>query len=855
MTAPLRLGTRRSALATAQAQRVADALTARTGRAVELVEVTTYGDTSSAALSQIGGTGVFVSALREALLAGEVDLAVHSLKDLPTAPPEGLALAAVPLREDPRDVLVARDGLTLGELPPGATDRHRLAAPGRPAARPRPRPRGRRRSAATSTPGSGWSPTGPSTPSSWRGPGWPASAGSTRSPRCSTRSRCSPPPARAPGGRVPMAHDASSTTTLDLLGALDDAATRLAVTPSEPCSPLSRPAAPPLSGPTAKPPTRSPASRNPSCTCVPSSAPSTAPRRSGCPPPDLSARHHGSVATSRPSCSPKVRPISCGSASSDPPELRQEEARQAVGSVAFVGAGPGDPGLLTVRAVELLARADVVVTESQDDAFVRRFCRPDVEVVDGSLGDDGQPLSHAVRARLVVKAAKSGGLVVRLLDGDPFLDATGSEEAAGCAKAGIPFEVVPGVSSIAAVPAYAGIPLTSAKHREVRVVDVAEGSVDWSSLGEGTATLVLLSATKLIGDVAKALVAAGRAPETPVAVTRGGTTTEQRTVTSTLERIAADVKAAKLAPPTITVVGDTVTLRDQLSWFETKPLFGWRVLVPRTKEQAGALSEQLRAATAPCPTRCRPSRSSRRAPRSRWSAPSRAWSPAATSGSPSPRATRSRPCARSSRSTASTPARSPASRSPRSASRPRPTLLAFGIKPDLVPSGEQSAAGLLEDWPPYDPVFDPIDRVFLPRADIATETLVAGLVELGWEVDDVTAYRTVRAAPPAAPIREAIKSGGFDAVLFTSSSTVRNLVGIAGKPHASTVIACIGPATAKTAEEHGLRVDVLAPTPSVAALAEALAEYGASLRSSAVAAGEPVLRPSQKRATARRKAT
>ena len=115
-----------------------------------------------------------------------------------------------------------------------------------------------------------------------------------------------------------------------------------------------------------------------------------------------------------------------------------------------------------------------------------------------------------------------------------------------------------------------------------------------------------------------------------------------------------------------------------------------------------------------------------------------------------------------------------------------------------MPSGEQSAAGLLEDWPPYDPVFDPIDRVFLPRADIATETLVAGLIELGWEVDDVTAYRTVRASPPPAETREAIKGGGFDAVIFTSSSTVRNLVGIAGKPHHVTVIACIGPATAKT---------------------------------------------------------
>jgi uroporphyrinogen III methyltransferase/synthase len=144
--------------------------------------------------------------------------------------------------------------------------------------------------------------------------------------------------------------------------------------------------------------------------------------------------------------------------------------------------------------------------------------------------------------------------------------------------------------------------------------------------------------------------------------------------------------------------------------------------------------------------------------------------------------------------------------------------------------------------------------VFLPRADIATDTLVAGLQEIGWEVDDVTAYRTVRAAPPAAPVRDAIKNGIYDAVVFTSSSTVRNLVGIAGKPHTATVVACIGPATAKTAEEHGLRVDVLASEPSAAAVVDALAEYGNGLRTAAIEAGEPVLRPSEKRPAARRRA-
>jgi uroporphyrinogen III methyltransferase/synthase len=180
-------------------------------------------------------------------------------------------------------------------------------------------------------------------------------------------------------------------------------------------------------------------------------------------------------------------------------------------------------------------------------------------------------------------------------------------------------------------------------------------------------------------------------------------------------------------------------------------------------------------------------------------------------------------------------------------------LREFGIKPDLIPEGEQSGEGLAEVWPPYDDVLDPINRVLLPRADIATETLVARLTDLGWEAEDVTAYRTVRAAPPPAPIREAIKGGGFDAVLFTSSSTVRNLIGIAGKPHAVTVIAVIGPQTARTAAEFGLRVDVTAPKPSATALVDALAEYGAGIREAAVAAGEPVRKPSERRRGARRR--
>jgi uroporphyrinogen III methyltransferase/synthase len=297
-----------------------------------------------------------------------------------------------------------------------------------------------------------------------------------------------------------------------------------------------------------------------------------------------------------------------------------------------------------------------------------------------------------------------------------------------------------------------------------------------------------------------------------------------------------------------------VGLRDSLSWFETKPLFGWRVLVPRTKEQSGTLADRLRAYGAvpeEVPTiAVEPPRTPQQMERAIKGLVTGRYEWVAFTSRNAVKAVRERfeEYGLDARAFAGIKVAAVGDQTAND-------LLAWGIKPDLVPSGEQSAAGLLEDWPPFDAVFDPIDRVFLPRADIATENLVAGLVERGWEVDDVTAYRTVRAAPPAAPIREAIKSGGYDAVVFTSSSTVRNLVGIAGKPHTSTVIACIGPATAKTAEEHGLRVDVLAATPAVDSLASALSEYGASIRTAAVAAGEPVLRPSQKRTPARRKAT
>ncbi|MFJ6855153.1 uroporphyrinogen-III synthase [Streptomyces sp. NPDC091271] len=537
------------------------------------------------------------------------------------------------------------------------------------------------------------------------------------------------------------------------------------------------------------------------------------------------------------------------------------------GHVTFLGAGPGDPGLLTLRAVEALASADVLVAEPDVLDVVRCHARagvstPEMTVVDMASTPAGVPVLRDA-ANLVMEAAKGGRRVVRAVTGDPGLDGNTGAEMLACAAAGVPFEVVPGIANAVGVPAYAGVPLRDAQGADVRFVDARTASDRcWSEVGASDATAVVSASLDSVAAAAGELVSAGRKPDTPLTVTIAGTTTRQRTWTATLGTIAQVLKQAKVLPspdghlPVIAVVGErsSAAQRDQLAWFESKPLFGWKVLVPRTKEQAASLSDQLRSYGAvphEVPTiAVEPPRTPQQMERAVKGLVTGRYEWIAFTSVNAVKAVREKfeEYGLDARAFAGIKVAAVGEQT-------GAALVDFGVKPDLMPSGEQSAAGLLEDWPPYDPVFDPIDRVFLPRADIATETLVAGLIELGWEVDDVTAYRTVRASPPPADTREAIKGGGFDAVLFTSSSTVRNLVGIAGKPHNVTVIACIGPATAKTAEEHGLRVDVLSPEPSVHKLAQALADFGAQRRDAAKEAGDPVTRPSERRPGARRRRT
>ncbi|MGY2078333.1 uroporphyrinogen-III synthase [Modestobacter sp. SYSU DS0657] len=502
------------------------------------------------------------------------------------------------------------------------------------------------------------------------------------------------------------------------------------------------------------------------------------------------------------------------------------------GTVVFVGAGPGDPELLTARASAAIAGADTVLVDPDVSAAVTEAVReahPDLELTPVS----GEPADVAKGA---VAAAKNGNVVVRLVAGDPFTSDAVVKEALAVTRTSVPFDVVPGVAVSTAVPGYAGVPLggTSVTADVRPGADAPADLTALASAASGTgAALVLQASAEQLPTLAAGLVEGGLPGSTPVLVTAGGSSTAQKSVAGKLAAVAEKSAGLDtLTGPVVVTVGAAVDKRGKLSWWESRPLFGWRVLVPRTKEQAGEMSDRLRAYGAvpvEVPTiAVEPPRSPAQMDRAVKGLVTGRYGWIVFTSTNAVRAVREKfvELGLDARAFAGVKVACVGEQTAQA-------VRDFGIVPELVPTGDQSSEGLLADFPPYDDVFDPIDRVLLPRADIATETLAAGLQERGWEIDDVTAYRTVRAAPPAAAVREAIKGGGFDAVCFTSSSTVRNLVGIAGKPHAKTVVAVIGPATAASATEFGLRVDVQPETAAVGPLVDALAAFAEARRAEA----------------------
>jgi uroporphyrinogen III methyltransferase/synthase len=513
------------------------------------------------------------------------------------------------------------------------------------------------------------------------------------------------------------------------------------------------------------------------------------------------------------------------------------------GRVVLVGAGPGDPGLLTLRGQRWLAAADIVV---HDDLVHRRILdsvRPDAEVIPvGRPHGEGERLAQADIEKLLVERARAGKTVVRLKNGDPFVFGRGAEEAQALRAAGIPFEVVPGVTSAIGALAYAGIPATHRDHASLITIATGHqayppGSTEpgppdlpWDALARQGGTLVFLMAVRQLAGVLAALVAAGLDPATPAALVQRGTLGSQRTVEGTAGTLAERARVAGVTPPAVLVVGGVVTLREHVRWFEGRPLLGRRVVVTRPREQAGELARVLEDAGAEVvlfPTiAIAPPPDPAALDRAVVAASGYDW--LLFTSANGVRAFFARFAARGGdvRELASVRI---GVIGPETAAELERRLL----RPAVVPA-EYRAEGLLAALAREDVRGL---RILLPRAAGARPVLPETLIARGARVDEVIAYQAI--APPDADVdglRAALAAGTISALTFTSSSTVRNFAELLGPAEiaklggsAGPVIACIGPITAETAREVGLPVHVCPQDYTAQGLAAALIDHFCNL--------------------------
>lgn len=496
-----------------------------------------------------------------------------------------------------------------------------------------------------------------------------------------------------------------------------------------------------------------------------------------------------------------------------------------VGKVWLVGAGPGDPGLITVRGLQALAQADVVLHDAlAHPSLLEEAPQAELRNVGKRYGR-ASPNQDEITAQLI-ELARAGRSVVRLKGGDPFMFARGSEEATALVEAGIPFEVIPGISSPVAATAYAGMSLT---HRDLSSsVTFITGSdregkewspEAWRKLATATDTICVFMGMRRIAAIAQAIIEGGRAPTTPSAVIQWGARSEQRVITADLAHIADAVHEAGLSNPALIIVGEIVTLRETLRWFDNRPLFGKRLLLPRPLAQAKGSAAQIRARAAepivfpvveirppldPEPLR----RAAAELDRYDWVL--------FTSANGVERFFETLAEAkRDARAFAS-------ARIGVIGPKTGAALERFGLRPDLVSQeyvGEALGKSMLAQGP--------VRRVLIPRALVARDALPALLREAGATVDVVAAYET-HPVPPARgeQLRELLRDGQVDSILFTSSSTVTSTLDLLGDgAHdllRDVTLASIGPVTSATARERGLRVDVTAEVYTVDGLLDAL---------------------------------
>lgn len=501
-------------------------------------------------------------------------------------------------------------------------------------------------------------------------------------------------------------------------------------------------------------------------------------------------------------------------------------------SVSLVGAGPGDPKLLTLRGQEVLSSADVVFYDALIGREILEFAREDAEQVFVGKRAGAHALTQDEINALIVEKARAGKTVCRLKGGDPFVFGRGGEEALACVQNGISFEIVPGISSAIAAPAYAGIPVT---HREVATsFAVVTGHTKHDdappkNLPEAD-TLIFLMGVRALGKIVNSLLENGRSAQTPVALVRWGTTSQQQTVVGTLETIEREVERAQLKPPALIVVGEVVRLREQLSWFDNhdfKPLLGETVVVTRAREQASTLVsglEKLGAQVLQCPAiqiEALPESECAELDAAIGNLPTFDWVVITSVNGVEHFWKRLRFHHKDARALAHNKiaAIGPATQA---------ALEELGIFPDFVPESsisESVAAGLVERG---------ARQVLFVRAAQGRDVMQKALQATGAQTTDAVCYRNVPDLSNVETVREKLNAGEVNWVTFTSSSTVTNFTEAIGasvleKTRDGFRVACIGPITEKTARDQNFTPDVVAKNASVESLIEALvAETDAS---------------------------
>jgi uroporphyrinogen III methyltransferase/synthase len=496
------------------------------------------------------------------------------------------------------------------------------------------------------------------------------------------------------------------------------------------------------------------------------------------------------------------------------------------GTIYLVGAGPGDLGLVTLRAKECIENADVIVYDHLANPEMLGWARDNVEIMYAGKQAGEHALSQDQINALLVEKARAGKKVVRLKGGDPFVFGRGAEEAKAIVDAGIKFEIVPGITSAIAGPAYAGIPVTyRAENSHVTFwtghedPSKTQSAIDYAALAKLGGTQVMLMGVERLGSITKEMLANGTRPDLPVALIRWATTGRQETVIGTLEDIAERAIGADFKPPAVAIFGDVVSLRKDLNWFEQRPLSGKRIVVTRTRKQASELSNELRALGADVielPTiRIEPPTDLREFAELVQDAHSYDW---IIFTSPNGVDAFFEIFYKLYDDAREIGGAKIAAIGPATAQRVRD----FHLHVDLQPE-EFVAEAVVREFEKLGGVENL--RILLARAEKARDVLPKELSRLGAIVDEAFAYRTVPETRDLTGARRRLLDEGADLITFTSSSTVENFLDLGLAWPKGMQIASIGPITSKTARDRGLKIDIEARRHDIVGLVEAIRDF------------------------------